>query len=197
MAVTSFKRSLYTSNPDKYISFLAGNTAYNPSSYESIATATGNGSAASITFSSIPATYTHLQLRILVRDSSSNNSQYQLWFNSGASATYGSHRLTGNGSTATATGSASNTEMQYAAFTGTIATSTYGASIIDIHDYSSTSKNKTVRSFFGYDSNGAGTLGLSSAVWVATSAITDITFYNANNNGLATGTTISLYGIKG
>lgn len=179
------------------VALLNGGAGGGGGSYESIATATGNGSAASITFSSIPSTYTHLQLRILVRDGSSNNSQYQLWFNVGASATYGSHRLTANGSTVTATGTASNTEMQYAAFTGTIATSTYGASIIDIHDYASTSKNKTVRSFFGYDSNGGGTLGLSSSVWVATSAITDITFYNANNNGLATGSTFALYGIKG
>lgn len=165
--------------------------------YESIATVTGDGSSASVTFSSIPSTYKHLQLRVLVRDANSNNSQYVFYFNAGASPTYGSHRLTGNGSTVTATGSASNAEMQYAAFTGTMATSTYGVAIIDVIDYASTTKNKTIRSHFGYDSNGAGTIGLSSAVWVTTNAVTGITFYNANNNGLATGSVFSLYGIKG
>jgi hypothetical protein len=165
--------------------------------FESIATATGDGSAASITFSSIPSTYKHLQLRVLVRDANSANSQYVFYFNAGATPTYGSHRLTGNGTAVTATGTASNAEMQYAAFTGAITTSTYGVAIIDVIDYASTTKNKTIRSMFGFDSNGAGTIGLSSAVWVATNAVTAITFYNANNNGLATGSVFSLYGIKG
>jgi len=52
-------------------SLLAGNAAFNPSSFESIATATGSGQT-SVTFSSIPSTYKHLQIRIIARDNSGN-----------------------------------------------------------------------------------------------------------------------------
>ena len=53
-------------------SLLAGNAAYNPSSFESIATVT-LGSSGAVTFSSIPSTYKALQLRFMakaIRDSS-------------------------------------------------------------------------------------------------------------------------------
>lgn len=52
----------------RYTDMLAGNSFWNPWSpstdYDSIATTTvGAGGAASITFSSIPSTYQHLQIR--------------------------------------------------------------------------------------------------------------------------------------
>ena len=168
--------------------------------FESIATLNGNGSAASITFSSIPSTYNHLQIRMIVRDGASNNSQYQLWFNSGASATYATHIIRGNGSTAYAGAfGVGGTEMQYAAQTTATTANVFGASIIDIIDYASTSKNKTVRAFNGYNNNttGSGYVYLVSSLWVSTSAVNAITIYNSNNDGLEIGSTFALYGIKG
>ena len=69
MAVSKFStNSLKT--PLKYSSFLAGNAAVIGTSYESIATTTvGSGGASSITFSSIPATYAHLQIRGIFKPS--------------------------------------------------------------------------------------------------------------------------------
>jgi hypothetical protein len=70
--------------------------------------------------------------------------------------------------------------------------------IIDIHDYASTTKNKTVRSFFGHDRNGAGSVYLYSGLWMNTGAITSLSLGQANFSGtFDTGTVASLYGIKG
>ena len=93
MAVTSFKRSLYTSNPDKYISFLAGNTAYNPTSFESIATTTLGSDTSSITMSSIPSTYASIQFRILMRNTGGGGCDLNLRANSDTGNNYSYHYL--------------------------------------------------------------------------------------------------------
>jgi len=64
MAITSIKTGSSFTNLVKYNDFLGPNSAYIPTSYESIASATGTGSSNTITLSSIPSTYKHLQLRI-------------------------------------------------------------------------------------------------------------------------------------
>ena len=69
-------------------------------------------------------------------------------------------------------------------------------SIIDIIDYASTTKNKTVRAFFGLDLNGSGSVTLGSGLWMNTNAITDINI-NAAADPMAAGSTFALYGIKG
>jgi hypothetical protein len=62
MANISIKNSI------KSGSLLVGNAPFDPSDFESIATTTvGAGGATTITFSSIPATYQHLQIRVLAR----------------------------------------------------------------------------------------------------------------------------------
>lgn len=166
-------------------------------SFESIASVTPT-SGSSITFNSIPSTYSHLQIRLIVRDGTNTNSQYYLTFNGGASASYASHVLRGNGTSAFAAGFATNTEMRFAAQTTATTANIFGASIIDVIDYASTTKNKTVRSFNGYDNNTSdGWIYLVSSVWLSTSAVTSITITNANGSTLASGSTFALYGIKG
>jgi hypothetical protein len=70
-------------------------------SYESIATVTvGSGGAANVEFTSIPATYTHLQVRGIGRSLEANTGvdvQY-LRFNSDTGSNYAWHQLVGNGS---------------------------------------------------------------------------------------------------
>ena len=63
MAVTSVKTGSSFTNLTKYNDFLGPNSAYIPTSFDSIASATGTGSSGTITFSSIPQTYKHLQIR--------------------------------------------------------------------------------------------------------------------------------------
>ena len=56
-----------------YSSFLAGNAGYVPPSYESIQTTTLSSSQSTISFTSIPATFKHLQIRCIARCTSANS----------------------------------------------------------------------------------------------------------------------------
>jgi hypothetical protein len=164
------------------------------SSYESIATATGTGSSDTITFSSIPGTYKHLQIRSIAGDGAGNI--INLRFNSDTGSNYAHHRLLGTGGSETCTGAATQTEILAVAYArGT--SSNMGVSIIDIVDYGSTSKYKTVRSFNGYNINGSGQCFLSSGLWQSTSVITSITLINNGAANFTTASTFALYGIKG
>jgi hypothetical protein len=175
-------------------------TPASPSSFESIASAAGNGSSNTITFSSIPSTYTSLQVRIFGKDTR-NSTQYSVdgTITLNSVTTYGMHYLRGNGTTASASGAASNTII---ILPNAIATSRSGmtsvgsVAIIDIHDYKSTTRNKTVRAFGGIDTNGVGQFGpyLASGVSVDTAAVTSITL--GCDTAWTTDTTIALYGVK-
>jgi hypothetical protein len=164
-------------------------------SFESIATATGNGTALTYTFSSIPSTYNSLQLRINALNGT--RSVMRMRFNGDTSANYAWHRLLGNGSAVAAAGSVSQTGIELGPTPGPYANYTAGV-IVDIHDYASTTKNKVSRILMGADTNDAvdvGFIRLYSGLWLSTSAINSVTVYGLDN--FSTGTTISLYGIKG
>lgn len=178
-------------------------TPANPSSFESIATITASGGEASLTFSSIPGTYKSLQIRGIARDTYSsalNTSSLVSQFNSDAAyGNYAFHQLYGNGTSTIAVGYPNNDlQAGFSISSGNSNTQIYGVSLIDIIDYASTNKYKTVRQFCGADLNGAtaGTAMLSSGLWKSTSAITSIKI-NCQNLGFAAGTKFALYGIKG
>jgi hypothetical protein len=172
--------------------------------YESIASATGTGSSGTITFSSIPSTYQHLQLRVISRSTSASSSGEALNLRLGAGsidtgANYARHYIYGEGTTVAAAGSASASTIQMiTSVAGGGATSgIQGVTIIDIHDYASTTKYKTVRAFTGVDFNNAnGALALVSGLWMSTSAVGTLRLYH-NTDSFTTGSTFALYGIKG
>jgi hypothetical protein len=174
-------------------------------SFESIATVSGTGSSATITFSSIPSTYSALQFRIQSKYNQTGSAtamDLKIYFNGVNTGTsYAYHQLKGNGSTVTAAGSASQTEIGIDSpipSSDTSYANMTGVGIIDIHDYASTSKNKTLRAFTGYDVNGAGQIILSSGLRASTDAITSVSFLLGNAGyRWTTDTVISLYGIKG
>lgn len=177
----------------RYTDMLAGNTAFVPWSpagaYESIATVTLS-SAASITFTSIPSTYTHLQIRGL----SNVSSWIQLQLNGTTGNNYTYHELRGNGSSASASGGGTGDALIALGAGSTHPT----AFVTDILDYANTNKLKTVRTLYGSDQNGSGNVGLTSNLYLTnTNAITSITFYSYALSNLPIGTTISLYGIRG
>lgn len=169
-------------------------------SFESIATVTASGGETSISFTSIPSTYQHLQIRGLYRDTqlSSLARNMIIQFNSDTGANYAYHRLEGTGAAATASGGATQTiGLISDAGVGDSATaSIFGASVIDILDYAITSKYKTIRAFAGVDTNGGGQIGLSSSLWQSTSSITSIQL-KPGNTAFKAGSTFALYGIKG
>ena len=165
-----------------------------PSSYESIATVTvGSGGQSTVSFSSIPSTYKHLQIRYIGRTSSNQNTIMR--FNGDTGTNYSLHFLYGQGSS---TGAAAETPQTYI-YTDVLTGSTtgYTAAVIDILDYTSVNKNKTVRSLSGQDLNGtASYVFYSSGVWRNSStAITSITFYGGANYDQYS--SFALYGIKG
>ena len=188
-----------------YTSMLAGNTVFNPwapsGAYDSIATTTvGAGGASSITFSSIPSTYTHLQIRCLSRTDQSGAPAITIRFNSDSGNNYKSHYLEGNGSSAYA-GAAGSINYAYIGYPAPFAAGAniFGVQIADILDYTNTNKYKTTRSLAGYDTNANpdGYIDLFSSLWMNTSAITSITIQGGSGEGYAQYSSFALYGIKG
>lgn len=151
----------------------------------------GSAGAASVTFSSIPATYTHLQVRIFQKSNSAGDLNFK--FNSDSGSSYPRHFLYGEGSSAAAGGSGTETQ----GYIGYNPSSTYfQASVVDILDYANTNKYKTVRSLVGTDTNGGGYIIFSSSSWLSTNAITTISF-NQGSNTFSQYSSFALYGIKG
>ena len=165
-----------------------------PSSYESIATVTvGSGGAANVEFTSIPATYTHLQIRGIYRNNNSADDSVGLQFNSDTGSNYSQHGLYGNGSSAGSYGSANTTDITIWPLSAVA--NTFGTAIIDILDYKDTNKYKTVRSLTGYDNNGSGFVLLQSGSWRSTSAISSIQI-TTRVGTFQQYTNVALYGIK-
>jgi hypothetical protein len=169
-----------------------------PSSFESIATYTASGGETSFTFSSIPQTYSSLQVRCMLRRNTTGVANMGFRPNNDTSTNYTRHTLGGTGAIAFAAGSASGT-YSYTQNLVTVPGTTsgaYNAQIWDIIDYASTTKYKTFKVFSGYDENGSGEIGLNSNVWLSTSAITSLVVYFAGD-GVDANSTFALYGIKG
>ena len=165
-------------------------------SYESIATVTvGSGGSSTIEFTSIPSTYTHLQMRFLSLDSRNlyDDSPIDMQFNSDTGSNYSRHSIVGDG-TVYAQGA---TSQSFIRLLGGTISSYFAGGVVDILDYTSTSKTKTVRCLAGSDKNGSGFVTLISGLWFATpAAITSIklTPFSAPFKQY---TQFALYGIKG
>jgi hypothetical protein len=182
-----------------------GNNAFDPAATFLIQRQTVTGSPASITFSSIPSTYKHLQIRGISRDFySASQAAFNVLmrFNNDSGTNYTDHRIWGTGSGVSAYGStgSSSIVIPYSSSSSNSSNTTaYGASICDILDYTSTTKNKTVKIFSGFDFNTASAdyrVSLNSGLWLNTNAITTITLL-PGVTAFNAGTTFALYGMKG
>jgi hypothetical protein len=169
--------------------------------YQSIATLSGTGSSGTISFTSIPSTYKHLQIRAIARENSgagSNDTFLGLSFNGDYGNNYATHYLNGDGASTSASGSGTYPRI----FPGVAAqnaapANVMGVFILDLLDYASTNKYKTTRSLMGFDKNGSGSLTFTSGLWVSTSAVNQIDIYSKDGQSFTTSTTMALYGIKG
>lgn len=165
-----------------------------PGAFESIATATGTGSSGTISFTSIPSTYKHLQIRFLAFSTTAGWT-ISMTTNGAGGTSYARHLLYGNGTSASAKGNASTNEIKVSQEVEGVRTSEGTVGIVDIQDYSATTRNKTVRIFSGMDRNGAGEIDLFSGLYISTTAITSLNFIIGGN--FASTAVFSLYGIKG
>jgi hypothetical protein len=188
----------------RYTDMLAGNAAFVDTAYESIATVTvGSGGAANIEFTSISASYSHLQIRWIARNTSTaqDRDTNNLIFNSDTGANYSRHFLYGTGSSANSSDAAASATSILTGLSDTptaiAGSSIFGVGIIDVLDYANTNKYKTVRVLSGQDQNNtSGRIFFSSGSWQSTSAITTIKL-TPNVGNFVQYSSFALYGIKG
>ncbi len=179
-------RSFVTAVPDTGVMFPIGMVSV------------GSAGSANIEFTSIPGTYKHLQIRGIANNGEAsgwNNQAMQI--NSDTSSSYKVHYVAGNGSSASAGISGTDTSINDIFRISATSTGYFGSFIIDILDYTSTTKNKTIRSLNGGDGNGNGWVGLHSGLYYATpAAVTSVKLISSVGN-FGQYSSFALYGIKG
>lgn len=193
MAVSRLTQTSLQNAFQKYNSIWDGKTAVG--SMDEISSITLTGTQASVAFNSIPSTYTHLQLRI--SGTVSSGAYHKINFNSdNTGSNYFSHSIWGGSTSGGASNLAGTSYPQIVVGGGysVTANNVFGI-IIDIADYTNTSKTKILKALYGFDTNSIGGVELDSGIWNSTTAITSIIIapssgsYNSNS-------VFSLYGIK-
>jgi hypothetical protein len=172
-------------------------------SYDSLGSVTVSSSTTSIVFTGIPTNYQHLQIRGLFRSdkSADTNADLYLYLNGDTStANYTRHYFRGNGTAASAFGSAASVfPVAGEAPAASSPSSVFGATIIDILDYANVNKYKNVRTLHG-DEQSTGTtqsnIYLTSSLWMNFSPVTSLTFNLQATTNFVTNSTFALYGVK-
>ncbi len=162
-----------------------------------LSTFTATSNTATVTFSDIPQSYEHLQLRIFGQ--TSGTAYGRLAFNSDTTnANYRAHYLAGTGATVVSGAWA----QAYPGILvngnggwGNSANSAFSNTIIDILDYANTNKYKTTRTLAGYDNNGSGNIEFQSGLWLSAAAVTSMSLSLSANN-FTQHSSFALYGIK-
>jgi len=194
-------KSLATSgivNSAKYQNALVGNAAFSPSTYDLISTAYGTGSSGTISFSSIPSNYKHLQIRWTARTTASASYALTFTINGVGGSSYAWHQLRGWNSSVSSQAQTSQGNINAGSITGTdSSTGVFSSGIIDFVDAFSTTNNKTSRLLSGNpQTNGNGEQILfQSGLLMDTSAISSISLA-VGSGSFTTGSRFSLYGIK-
>ena len=170
-------------------------------SFESIASVNAGGTN-SIDFSSIPQTYKHLQLRYNLKCGfvgSADFDELSMRIN-GTSSGYTYHKLRGTSAGAVNADAQTNSSGWSGWFlnSNSSLTDMFAVGIIDIYDYASTTKNKTVKITMGYDTGGnlISFMFLGSLLYPNTTAITSLSFVDNFSHSFASGSSMALYGIK-
>jgi len=153
----------------------------------------GSGGVASVTFSSIPATYTDLMLK----GSARNNSTYPfgyVQFN-GSSSNFQRINLDNNGGTPASYSASDN--LLFATTQSVTTANTFNSFDVYIPNYTSSNyKSFSVDSVTENNDATAAILDILGAnLWSNTSAITSVSFYPSSSN-FAQYSTFSLYGIS-
>ena len=159
--------------------------------YEKIATTTLGSNQATITFSSISASYTDLVLIVSAQQTPALNTQY-IRLNSDTGSNYSYSILTGNGSTVLSARN-NNSDAWYSGYYGVPPTDSYGIEIYNFQNYANTTTYKTGLSRTNRASGGLDTMA---SLWRNTAAITSITYGITGISAfLTSGSTFTLYGI--
>jgi len=164
----------------------AGNT------YVALATNTLSSTAATVSFSSIPSTYTDLVLVATLRQSTTNQDGY-LRFNSDTGTNYSDTVVRGNGSTASSVRDTSAAGIDIGVMSNSAnASGEFETVIINIMNYANTTTNKTV---IMRTNQTASIVNAIVGLWRSTAAINTVSLESRNSGSFAIGSTFSLYGI--
>jgi len=176
------------------------------SAFESIATAiVGGDGSGYVEFTSIPQTFTHLQIRGIAR-TNRNDPRDALYFrfNGDTGNNYAWHWMHGNGSSAPSGNdfdAAPTTCWSFVTPGSQASSNTFGKILADIVDYKNTSKFKVGKITTGFDDNASGDakgrIWLISTLWRDTSAISSIYISSPYGGTLQQYSHFALYGIKG
>jgi hypothetical protein len=164
-----------------------------PNTYQLIASNTvGVGGVTTVTFSSIPQTYTDLVVKTSLRDTGIDNS-VRFQFNS---ATGSSRFVFGDGATASSSSDPASMYIVTATNPASYTANAFANGELYIPNY--TSSNFKSSSADGVTENNATTSfqALTANLWSSTSAITSITFSLSVAVSFVQYSTFTLYGIK-
>lgn len=155
----------------------------------------GSGGIASITFTSIPSTFTDLVLKISGATNRTDFDSFKVRFN-GSSSSYSGKVLYGGGSGSGASFAGQTTYLSFIAANGSNYSSTFSSTDIYIPNYLS-SNNKSTSTDSVTEANATGAeMGLSAGLWSNTSAITSISVEPNVGSLILQHSTFYLYGVK-
>lgn len=164
--------------------------------YDPLATVTVTGSPTSISFTSIPSTYTDLRLVLSGLESSSVSKRIQ--FNSDTGSNYGFVRLNTSGATPASqmTRTGEPTGIRFASDQIGDSTTIPMNSIFDIFAYKNTSWRKTILVATASNNPSAGYVQRTCGTWNSADTITTISLVFAGSQTWSAGSTATLYGIR-
>ena len=172
-----------------------------PSTYTLISSNVLSSSAASVTFSAIPSTFTDLVLRCSVRTDAlpGDASFYTLTFN-GVTSNFSYTVIRANSSTVSSIRGTSTTQIITPGLsTGNDTANTFGSVEFYIPSYT-LSQNKPVSGFGMAETNAsftnANASGVTAGLWSNTAAISSVTLTESNSNTYSIGSSFYLYGLK-
>jgi hypothetical protein len=166
-----------------------------PSTYTLISSNTLSTAGLSVTFSSIPATYTDLVLKVSARTVNTVPSRTtRLRLNGLSTAIYSYTLIDSDGSSATSTRE-SNTDRSPLLVNGNTATAnTFSNTEIYIPNYAGTAQKPIGTAYVAENNATAAALGAVASLVNLTSAVTSLEISNASN--FSVGSSFYLYGIK-
>ncbi len=160
--------------------------------YDALANVILSSSTSSVTFTGIPSGYKHLQIRAMCLNTG-QDTLFIAYNGDTYGPNYRDHQVGGNASSVFAYSNAGVNGG--GGGIGLTSQTAQAGNIIDVLDYSSSTKNKTARNLWGVDRNGAGSVGLYSGLWMSTEPVSSITL-STFTYPFSQYSQFALYGIK-
>ena len=160
--------------------------------FEHIETITGSGSSFSIT--NIPQDYAHLHIRATLQ--ADKDEVLLLNFNGDTGTNYSKHHIKGSrGNSIQSVGYANTSTIEIGEAFADNWTGSVSGLILDLYDYSNTSKYKTVQYRDGQSNEDRAQVSLGSGNWRSFSGITSIQL-GISSGVITSKTQISIYGVR-